>query len=124
MLPLDSTLCNLDLSRCTSLELLHLPVPADPTIFTLTTLTSISSSELHDIYLVLDTAEERVDPRHWKMLDNVLCQLAKRFTTHYGGKFSVDIQITRNPPLFAQFQNEKLLSDLDKEADMKLFHHQ
>ena len=121
-LPPDRTLSPLDLSGCTSLGNLRLPVPTNPEVLTDAILPSISSSELTRIALDLDADDELDYPLLWKGLEKQLCRLAKRFKTAHGGrKMVVRMNIGGNRAPAANFENERPMPDLDQEATVEVF---
>ena len=111
----------LDLSQCTRLRTLQLPLLFNkPEMFS-GAISSITSPGLSTIVLYLAfVSGTRVDHQRWKILEESLCQLAKQFRTLRGEKMLVEINLkgcgsTVLPPLI---DDGGLLSHLGEEARM------
>lgn len=115
----DRIFIPLDLSKCTHLRTLQLPLlPNKPEFFS-GAISSITSPRLSTIVLHLACVGNTwVDPRRWKILEESLCRLAKQFRTLQGEKMLVEINLTKwertvLPPLF---DDGGLLQSLGEEA--------
>ena len=113
----------LDLSRCTSLNYLRLPIPINrPELFANNVLPSISSSRLTTVMLELGPpVDKENDNDGWVEIEKHLCRLAKQFKAAHGGrKMEVMICVPgqHKPPIvFYQLQNRWPMPDLKKEAN-------
>lgn len=109
----------MDLSKCTSLETLRLPVlPTNPGIVADITLSSVTSLKLSRVVLDLKGDHDSDhDPQDWEPWGEHLCRLAKRFqAAHNGIKMVVEVRITRSHALLAKFQKENPMPGLDGRA--------
>lgn len=94
-------------------------------MFTDVILPSISSAKLRIIGLHVDSYAKPYDPQIFKVFDEHLCRLAKRFKAAEGGrKMVVKIIIHENREMFAVFtdQDKPPLPRLSEEAEVEVNH--
>ncbi|KAF9648830.1 hypothetical protein BDM02DRAFT_3114851 [Thelephora ganbajun] len=111
----------LDLSGCTSLRTVKLPVPlSHPGIFGEIVLPSLSSPQLSRVVLELRETDTRgIDSDGWKKMDKYLSRLAKRFkATHEGTKMEVEVFADQEESalVLEQIRDWRPMPDTEKEA--------
>jgi hypothetical protein len=106
-----------NLSECTSLEFLDIPVPINVQKLVNDILPSISSSELSRISLNVIQKDGPWDPQFLKTLEKRLCRVAKKFKTAHGGrKVVVQFHIWWSHEIFTIFQGKRPMPELREEA--------